>query len=241
MPPVPVHGRLRTLNLAVAALLLGLLIAYVIVSFAVNLPPYDYWLLMNGADWFCFQPEAFQYGKGLHIYYPAPFYSTFCLPYHYAEPLLRWAGSDGVGNDLFSRVGAFSYKTAAKPSCLRTRADVHISIEGDDVSLDNTWIWHADHDDCHGLSDTSHSKHGLHVSGNFSNRRCKSMTNMSSPVLASRWQWRRWVSTSIRSASETRSCATTTPKRSIPTCVVSRWTTVSRHTTCRCIKLVCIR
>ena len=81
------------------------------------------------------------------------------------EPLMRWVGSDGVGNDLFSRVGAFSYTTANKPSCLQTRADVHMSIEGDDITLDNTWLWHADHDDCHGLSDTSYSKHGLHVSG----------------------------------------------------------------------------
>ena len=81
------------------------------------------------------------------------------------EPLMRWVGSGGVGNDLFSRAGAFSYATSNKPSCLQTRVDVHMSIEGDDISLDNTWLWHADHDDCHGLSDTSYSKHGLHVSG----------------------------------------------------------------------------
>ncbi|MBN2469203.1 MAG: hypothetical protein JXN59_00660, partial [Anaerolineae bacterium] len=84
------RGGLRVTNHVLAALLLGLVIAYVLISFAVEMPPYDYWLLMNGADMFCFQPEQFQYGEDLHIYYPAPFYSTFCLPYRYAEPALRW-------------------------------------------------------------------------------------------------------------------------------------------------------
>ncbi|MBN2470546.1 MAG: hypothetical protein JXN59_07470 [Anaerolineae bacterium] len=87
----PLRGNLRRINLVIAALLLALLIAYVLISFAVGMPPYDYWLLMNGADLFCFQPERFQYGEALNIYYPAPFYSTFCLPYRFAEPALRWA------------------------------------------------------------------------------------------------------------------------------------------------------
>ncbi len=83
-------GRLRLVNLALVALLVGLVIAFVVISFAVEKPPYDYWLLMNGANLFCFDQAAFRYGLDLHIYYPAPFYTTFCLPYHYAEPLLRW-------------------------------------------------------------------------------------------------------------------------------------------------------
>ena len=82
--------RLRLANAALAAFLVGLLIAFVLVSFAVEMPPYDYWLLMNGAALFCFDQGAFRYGLDLHAYYPAPFYTTFCLPYRYAEPLLRW-------------------------------------------------------------------------------------------------------------------------------------------------------
>ena len=81
------------------------------------------------------------------------------------EPLLRWVGSGGVGNDVFTRSGAFRYATEHKPSCERTRADVHVAIEGDDVTLDNTWAWHADHDDCDGRSDTSLALHGLVVTG----------------------------------------------------------------------------
>jgi len=41
-----------------------------------------------------------------------------------AAPLLRWAGNDGVGNDVFTRSGAFKYAIQGKPSCMRTRADV---------------------------------------------------------------------------------------------------------------------
>jgi len=70
-----------------------------------------------------------------------------------------------VGNDVFTRSGAFRYNTTNKPSCERTRADVHIAIEGNHITLDNTWAWHADHDDCEGLSDTSYSEHGLVVTG----------------------------------------------------------------------------
>ena len=70
-----------------------------------------------------------------------------------------------MGNDVFTRSGAFRYNTTNKPSCERTRADVHIAIEGNHITLDNTWAWHADHDDCEGLSDTSYSEHGLVVTG----------------------------------------------------------------------------
>ena len=58
-------------------------------------------------------------------------------------PLVRWAGNNGVASDVFTRVGAFSYALPSKPSCLRTRADVHVAIEGDAVTLDNAWLWHA--------------------------------------------------------------------------------------------------
>jgi hypothetical protein len=82
-------GPLRRVNLVLAALLVGLVLAYVVVSFAVDMPPYDYWLLMNSADYFCFQQEAFVFGTTLRAFYPAPFYTTFCVPYHFAEPILR--------------------------------------------------------------------------------------------------------------------------------------------------------
>ena len=58
-------------------------------------------------------------------------------------PLVRWAGNNGVASDVFTRVGAFSYALPSKPSCLRTRADVHVAIEGHAVTLDNAWLWHA--------------------------------------------------------------------------------------------------
>ncbi len=81
------------------------------------------------------------------------------------DALMVWQGADGVGSDIFSRVGAFSYAIASKPSCRRTRADVHVLLSGDRISLDNTWFWHADHDDCGTASDASFSKHGLVVTG----------------------------------------------------------------------------
>jgi len=87
----PLRGWLWWINVVLAVPLIGLLIAFVIMSFVVEKPPYDYALLMNGADYFCFRPESFRYGEDLHIYYPAPFYSTFCLPNRYAEPVMRWA------------------------------------------------------------------------------------------------------------------------------------------------------
>lgn len=79
------------INLVLLALLVGFLIAFVAISFLVDSQPWDYYLLMRGADWFCFAPEHFAFGRDLHIHYPAPFYSTFCLPYRVAEPILRWA------------------------------------------------------------------------------------------------------------------------------------------------------
>jgi hypothetical protein len=93
------------------------------------------------------------------------------------EPLLTWKGSGGVASDIFGRVGAFSYETDFHPSCLLTRADVMFRIDGDDMTVDNAWLWHADHDDCTGYqgqpqdgelpkSDECFSKTGLVVNGN---------------------------------------------------------------------------
>lgn len=28
------------------------------------------------------------------------------------------------------------------------RADVFVQLDGDEVVMDHTWLWHADHDDC---------------------------------------------------------------------------------------------
>uniref|UniRef100_A0A7S4PZK0 Pectate lyase superfamily protein domain-containing protein n=1 Tax=Alexandrium monilatum TaxID=311494 RepID=A0A7S4PZK0_9DINO len=81
--------------------------------------------------------------------------------------MLHWMGNDGLASDIFSRVGAFSGSPAG--SCSRTRADVHVQIDGKGVILDNTWFWHADHDDCGGFhpsaSDSCYSGNGLRVNG----------------------------------------------------------------------------
>mmetsp|Transcript_62686 Transcript_62686/g.149546 ORF Transcript_62686/g.149546 Transcript_62686/m.149546 type:complete len:643 (+) Transcript_62686:24-1952(+) len=81
------------------------------------------------------------------------------------DPLLLWAGNDGYGFDIFSRVGAFHYSRSFKPSCLLTRADTHVEVSGSRVTLDNVWLWHADHDDCGGHSDQCLSNYGLVVTG----------------------------------------------------------------------------
>jgi len=84
--------------------------------------------------------------------------------------LLLWKGSDGVGSDIFTRVGAFAYANDHHNSCTITHADIHIEVRGDRVVLDNTWAWHADHDDCTGsssspASDSAYSGNGLVVYG----------------------------------------------------------------------------
>ena len=71
----------------------------------------------------------------------------------------------GVISDLFARVGAFSYETAFKPSCLVTEADVMVRISSPGVVLDNLWLWQADHDDCDTASDRCTNNHGLVVDG----------------------------------------------------------------------------
>eukprot|EP00443_Scrippsiella_acuminata_P069050 CAMPEP_0115434294 /NCGR_PEP_ID=MMETSP0271-20121206/33069_1 /TAXON_ID=71861 /ORGANISM="Scrippsiella trochoidea, Strain CCMP3099" /LENGTH=732 /DNA_ID=CAMNT_0002859715 /DNA_START=101 /DNA_END=2296 /DNA_ORIENTATION=- len=105
-----------------------------------------------------------------------------------ADPLLRWgeapskaehngstsnssgSGPAGVMSDIFARVGSFHYR-----GCHVVRADTMVEINSDDVVLDNTWLWHADHDDCGtdpgnslnvtGKSDECISEHGLVVNG----------------------------------------------------------------------------
>lgn len=86
------------------------------------------------------------------------------------SPMLLWKGSDGIGSDVFTRVGAFAYETPEHPSCLQTNAEVHVMVAGDRVVLDNTWFWHADHDDCTPegqapASDSCYSGNGLVVYG----------------------------------------------------------------------------
>lgn len=81
------------------------------------------------------------------------------------QPLLLWSGDGGIGIDIFTRVGAFSYARASKPSCLKTKADTHVEIDGSGTTLENLWAWHADHDDCGGASDQSYSAHALVVRG----------------------------------------------------------------------------
>jgi len=76
------------------------------------------------------------------------------------EAMLLWKGSHGVGSDIFSRVGAFPGR-----GCAVTRADSHVQIVGSNTILDNTWLWHADHDACGGKSDQCTDQHGLLVDG----------------------------------------------------------------------------
>jgi hypothetical protein len=85
-------------------------------------------------------------------------------------PMLEWKGHDGIGSDIFTRVGAFAYATDQHPSCLQTHADVHVMAQGNRLALDNTWFWHADHDDCTEVnatpaSDDCYSGNGLVVNG----------------------------------------------------------------------------
>ena len=41
-----------------------------------------------------------------------------------------------------------------------------VEINSDNVVLDHLWLWHADHDDCGGASDSCYSGHGILVEGN---------------------------------------------------------------------------
>jgi len=74
--------------------------------------------------------------------------------------LVQWSGNGGVLSDIFTRMGSFKYR-----GCPLTRADVHVQIDGSGVIVDNTWFWHADHDDCGRKSDSAYSGNGLVVHG----------------------------------------------------------------------------
>jgi len=82
-----------------------------------------------------------------------------------APALLHWQGVGGVLSDIFTRVGAFAYERGSKESCMATRTDAHLQLDGDNVIVDNTWLWHADHDDCNTASDNCDSGYGLLVQG----------------------------------------------------------------------------
>jgi len=64
------------------------------------------------------------------------------------EPLLMWRGDDGFMSDIFARVGAFAYQSDFHQSCSYTQADIMVQVDGRRMTLDNAWLWHADHDDC---------------------------------------------------------------------------------------------
>jgi len=67
----------------------GLLLAYLIVAY-FRVPPFDYALLMHGAETFCFDSTTFEFGVSAtgRNFYPATFYTTFCLPHHLLPHLL---------------------------------------------------------------------------------------------------------------------------------------------------------
>eukprot|EP00929_Paragymnodinium_shiwhaense_P105880 TRINITY_DN7093_c0_g2_i8.p1 TRINITY_DN7093_c0_g2~~TRINITY_DN7093_c0_g2_i8.p1 ORF type:complete len:492 (-),score=86.80 TRINITY_DN7093_c0_g2_i8:121-1596(-) len=81
--------------------------------------------------------------------------------------LLKWSGERGFLYDVVTRVAATSYKREDfhAPCSSLPRTDVHVQIDGEGVVVDNSWIWHADHDDCQGASDEAFSGHGLLVNG----------------------------------------------------------------------------
>eukprot|EP00936_MAST-01D_sp_MAST-1D-sp1_P001228 g1228.t1 len=84
--------------------------------------------------------------------------------------LVQWGDSASGGiaarsvlSDVFVRVGAFSYSTPFKPSCLLTHAGAMLEVNAAQLVVDNAWLWHADHDDCGGASDRCYTEHGLVV------------------------------------------------------------------------------
>lgn len=85
---------------------------------------------------------------------------------HSSEALLRWSGDRGFLHDAITRMAATSYERNFHSSCSVPSTDTHVQIDGDGVTVDHTWIWHADHDDCDGQSDEAFSGHGLLVNGN---------------------------------------------------------------------------
>ena len=68
----------------------GFLIAFLIVSY-FRLPPYDYLILMRGADTFCFHNELFQFGISVEQvernFYPG---RTFADTADLNRQMIRW-------------------------------------------------------------------------------------------------------------------------------------------------------
>jgi len=84
---LPVFSRwFLLLNTLLIVIGVGLLLSYVGLSLTIaDAYPYDYGILLSGTQAFC-QPElAFEYNS-LWLY-PAPFYSTMCLPLGLSPPL----------------------------------------------------------------------------------------------------------------------------------------------------------
>jgi len=76
------------LNMLALMIGLGFLIAFGISALYIQRDlPYDYAQLMIGAERFCYD-TTFSYDQ--RWLYPAPFYTTFCLPQHVAPQILFW-------------------------------------------------------------------------------------------------------------------------------------------------------
>jgi len=68
---------------------LGFLVSFGIVSLYIRQDlPYDYAQLMIGAERFCYQTDSFIYDE--RWLYPAPFYTSFCIPQHHLPQILFW-------------------------------------------------------------------------------------------------------------------------------------------------------
>ena len=46
-----------------------------------------------------------------------------------------------------------------------TTASAMVELNDNGLMVDNTWFWHADHDDCGGASDRCYSANGVTVNG----------------------------------------------------------------------------
>ncbi|KAL3930135.1 MAG: hypothetical protein SGPRY_001669 [Prymnesium sp.] len=120
------------------------------------------------------------------------------------QPMLRWGRSTtpspgGLLSDVHARLTAMPSIPALSPSessadlnhlhplplpplegCSPKRADVMLQLSSSGLTLDHSWLWHADHDQCAGanasecslpyrgtcVSDACVSSHGLLVDGN---------------------------------------------------------------------------
>mmetsp|Transcript_33991 Transcript_33991/g.100949 ORF Transcript_33991/g.100949 Transcript_33991/m.100949 type:complete len:905 (-) Transcript_33991:143-2857(-) len=65
-----------------------------------------------------------------------------------------------VLSDVFARIGSFQYQ-----GCPVVGAHTMLELNADDIVLDNSWLWQADHDDCNLASDQCTSTHALVVNG----------------------------------------------------------------------------